>query len=698
MADERYEKHKERARQRQADITAAGQEIGPLPPVKDPARRNAALDSLERFCLDYFPRRFSLPFGNAHRSMIATIERCTNDGGKFAVAFQRGGGKTSIAEVAVIRAIVCGLRRYAVLLQATGELAKRSLRKIKWELENNPRLLDDFPEVCYPIRRLDRSNRKAQGQKLDGVPTAIEWTANGVVLPTVAGSAASGGIIQVGSIEGAVRGLSMPGTDGEVLRPDMIVIDDAQTRESARSPIQTNARETVICDDVMGLAGPTSGLAVLNLCTPIYVNDLAERFLDHDRHPEFQGLRTRMLESFPKDMAKWDEYYEIRRIGFRPPSDEGKAATDFYRANRAAMDEGAKLSWPERRQPGELSALQGAMNLYYENPRGFQAEYQCDPQSEALADGAKEMNALNVAARLSGLDRLIVPRECTRLTAFIDPGLSLVWYAVVAWNEKGGGSVIDYGCYPKQARGWFEARDARPPLAAVHPGMTEPQLVFAGLQAATAQVFGQVYTHESGGEVKVERCLIDCGWNSSAVFQFIRQSPHAALLYPSKGIGRTTSARGVSEWAKRPGERVGYFWRLTVPESGRVRMCQFDPDAWKSKLHELLTTPLGGANALTLFGDAKSRDRRPDHEMIAAHCAAEYSEPITLRGATFDKWSIRPERPDNHLLDCLVGSAVAASVAGLEWHASGQPVAAPEPRKKVTYAEQRKKLEARAKV
>ena len=46
-----------------------------------------------------------------------------------------------------------------------------------------------------------------------------------------------------------------------------------------------------------------------------------------------------------------------------------------------------------------------------------------------------------------------------------------------------------------------------------------------------------------------------------------------------------------------------------------------------------------------------------------------------------DEWKRRPGR-DNHLWDCLVGSAVAASVAGLRWDPGTAAGAPPEPKKK----------------
>ncbi len=50
--------------------------------------------------------------------------------------------------------------------------------------------------------------------------------------------------------------------------------------------------------------------------------------------------------------------------------------------------------------------------------------------------------------------------------------------------------------------------------------------------------------------------------------------------------------------------------------------------------------------------------------MLAEHLTAEYFIKTEGRGRTVDEWKPRPEQPDNHWFDCLVGSAVAASMQG----------------------------------
>ena len=50
--------------------------------------------------------------------------------------------------------------------------------------------------------------------------------------------------------------------------------------------------------------------------------------------------------------------------------------------------------------------------------------------------------------------------------------------------------------------------------------------------------------------------------------------------------------------------------------------------------------------------------------MFAEQVTAEYFVRTEGRGRSVDEWKARPEQPDNHWLDCLVGSAVAASMQG----------------------------------
>jgi hypothetical protein len=61
------------------------------------------------------------------------------------------------------------------------------------------------------------------------------------------------------------------------------------------------------------------------------------------------------------------------------------------------------------------------------------------------------------------------------------------------------------------------------------------------------------------------------------------------------------------------------------------------------------------------------------HRMLAEHLTAEYRVQTQGWGRKVDEWKPRPNRPDNHYLDCIVGSAVAASIQGVSLDVQREP-------------------------
>jgi hypothetical protein len=155
---------------------------------------------------------------------------------------------------------------------------------------------------------------------------------------------------------------------------------------------------------------------------------------------------------------------------------------------------------------------------------------------------------------------------------------------------------------------------------------------------------------------------VDANWGESTevVYRTCRMSPHAALLTPSHGKGITASGTPIGDWPKKDGERRGHNWIQPLPKPGRLRHVIFDSNYWKSFLATRLRVPVGAPGALTLYGDKPAA-----HRLLADHLTAEYRvRTQRVGGREVDEWKVRPNHPDNHLLDCLVGAAVAASMAG----------------------------------
>ena len=567
---------------------------------------------------------------------------------------------SSLTEAAALWALLYGHREFVVLIGATETAATEMIDSIKTELEVNEWLNQDFPEVCFPIRALDGIANRCAGQLYQGERTRISWTASEIILPTIAGSPASGAIVRVAGITGRVRGMKYKKPNGKSIRPSLVIIDDPQTSESASSIEQTHKRVRVLAGDILGLAGPGQKISGIMPCTIIRPGDMAEQILDRTKHPEWNGERTQMVVTFPTNTRLWEQYAEIRAENLRRDGTFAEA-TEFYRTHQAEMDRGAVVSWPERFNYDEISAIQHAMNLRLQDEGAFYAEYQNEPLPEDIGSG-EQLSVDLVTHKLNGHPRWEIPLGCTRLTMFIDVQKTLLYYAVCAWEGDFTGVVVDYGSFPDQQRPYFTLADATHTLQHKFTRSGLEGCLYQGLQALTESLLGKEWVREDGATMKVEQCLIDANWGASTdvVYQFCRESPYAHILMPSHGRYIGASSQPLNERRRQPGERVGQNWLVpSVNRKRAIRHLVYDTNFWKSFVAARWLVTLGDRGCLSLWGRDPVR-----HLCYAEHLCAEYRVPTEGRGRKVDEWKLRPESHDNHWLDCTVGCAVAASMLG----------------------------------
>lgn len=655
-----YEERRNAERDRQAEQSLAGRDIGPLPEVVNPDRKAACERNFQLFCESYFPETYSLAWSPDHLKVIEKIETAVLRGGLFALALPRGSGKTTITESAALWSMLFGHREFVVLIGATESAALELLDSLKTELEVNERLAEDFPEVCYPVAQLEGIANRCAGQLYKGERTRITWTSNEIVLPTVEGSRASGIIVRVAGITGRIRGMKFKRSDGRNVRPSLVVIDDPQTSESAGSLEQTRKRVRVLAGDILGLAGPGQKISGIMPCTIIRPGDMADIILNRNTHPDWNGEKTRMVYRFPTNMKLWEEYAEIRAEALRTEGNFQKA-TEFYLANREAMDAGAEVSWEARFNHDEVSALQHAMNLKFQDEAAFMSEYQNDPLPDDTADDSL-LSVDEICAKINGLARRRVPLKCDRLTMFVDVQKALLFYVVIAWAEDFTGAVIDYGSWPDQHRHEYSLADANPSIQTLFPKAGFEGALYAALSALTDECLGREWEREDGAVLKIERALVDANWGQSTdvVYQFCRQSSHAGVILPSHGRYVGASSKPMTEYRKQQGDRLGFNWMIpNVAGKRAIRHVIYDTNYWKSFIHARLAVPVGDKGSLTLYGRIPGA-----HQLFAEHLTAEYRVKTQGRGRTVDEWKLKPQSHDNHFLDCVAGCAVCGSMLG----------------------------------
>lgn len=660
--------HRETARAWAEKTNAAARDCSPIPKpeVEDQSRRDACGRSLKLFFETYFPAAFSLAWSEDHLAVIAKCERAVTTGGLFALAMPRGSGKSTIFRLAAVWAVLYGYCRYVVLVAATAGRGEELVESIKTTLRFNEGLWADFKRELHAIRKLENEPRRCRGQTFSNQPTQIEWGAGKIVFPTIPGSHSSGAIITgCGLTGGEIRGQYHVDIDGDtVIRPDMVLVDDPQTKATASSETQTTDRVQLLNGDVLGMAGPDSerGISALAAVTVIEPGDLAEQLIDRDISPNWQGDRMKMLYEFPKAEEHWDKYAEIQRADLRMDGD-GSAATDFLKKHWDEMHAGAKPAWPERLE-GRLSAVQLAMDLFIRNRVAFMAEFQNEPEQDAsLMDRLK---AEDLLAKVNGLPRGRVGEGREKITAHVDIHDKLLYWTVVAWSQGFTGEVIDYGTWPRQRTRHFAMRNIQNTLQrAAPPGTGDlDAAIFHGLRRITDELATKAYQRIDGGQAYIDLIGVDIGYKDYLVRQLRQVSPHAAKIQPMKGQGIGPENKPIIEYRRSPGVQIGwYWWTPPVKKTNQIRHIHIDTNFWKSFVHQRFASPLGGRGCLSFWGAAKdSEQHRYWSEMIAE---SEYFERTEGRQRVVDVWALHVRKPDNHAFDNVVACAALASKLGI---------------------------------
>lgn len=658
-----YERHKRQAADLQRKKSASARDIaGDFPKVVNSRRRQKALDDFEYFCRIYFPEIFYLPFSPDHKRVIKKTQRVVEEGGLFAEAMPRGSGKTTICEAACLWAALKGLHFFIMLIGATANAATESLLKLRVQLETNDTLLEDFPEVCYPIRRLEGISQRRL--LWNGERIRITITDTRLVLPSLPANPAASCCIMVAGLTGRIRGKKFTRPDGKDVRPSLVLVDDPSTDESAGSPKQNADREKLINGAVLGLAGPGRTIAALMPCTVIEPNDLADRILDRDKNPQWQGERLKFVYKFPESLdaeKHWQEYANIYRR-CRKDGHSIREATKYYRKNRKAMDDGAELAWPQRFNQDEISALQHAWNIRINRgDAAFFSEYQNEPLRPQVVANILP-SADKIAARFDHRKEGMVPQWASHLTAFVDVHDELLYWAVCGFSDSFKGAVIQYGTWPEQTTEYFSLATAKQTLSLKYPTAGLEAKFTAALNALYDELLKRDWPRENSPPLKLSRAMTDANYGNSrdTVYEVIRRRNAGMLLLPSHGYGIGPAKQPISEWKGKDGDRRGENWQITTGGRGQIHV-NFDSNAWKSFLFQRLIVPAGDPGSFVLYGDNAYR-----HRLLSDHLTAETFDRVTSQntGRTVDMFSLKQSRPDNHWLDCMVGCFVAASIDG----------------------------------
>ena len=645
--------------------TAEKKEIsGDFPEIANKARRSRATKSLKTFLTTYFPDIFYLKFSAIHLDVISKIEATIDKGELYALAMPRGSGKTSICQCALVWAIVTGRAKCAVLVCSNQSRAEQLVGDIYSLVSSNEKLASDFPKEVYPFYMTSTTPLRIKSLTYKGAPIRAKVKTSQLIFPAIEGSACFESVLFGAGLTGSsLRGLAYTTSDGRKLRPDFVLCDDPQDRESANSPEQTKTRERLIKADMLGMAGAGKKLSCLITCTVIASDDLADRLLDRSKNPDFHGQRYSLLSSLPKALTLWEEYSILRDDELRndkPHTDSNK----FYKDNFVAMNEGAEALWKDRKDPEDVDALCYAMKLYFRDKDSFFSEYMNLPNDSDKDFSLSSITAEKCTAKLTGSPRYECEDDDILITGFIDVHKTLLYYGLTAWKNNFSGQIIDYGTFPRQPRSTFNHSSPPVPLLDYFEGQNLEDAISLGLSQLLSEIFGREYLSPSGTRVDISRILVDANWGqqTETVYNALKKIRNP-LVTPSHGVYVGAKGKPFGKGYIGNGDKVGVNWRVPA-KTNRVgiRYVLFDTNFWKSFFMRRLLAPPETMSNIRIFGGFN------EHTMLLNHFGAEYFTDVEAFGGTrrVEEWSLKPAHRDNHFFDCAVGCCVGASMSGIQ--------------------------------
>lgn len=708
-------------RERDADRKRSAREkntVVVIPPCADRERRERLEADDVAWLMYYFGPGCGLQdvfwyeFTSQQLEVVHAIAAVIQFGGDQALAASRGEGKTTIAERVIIKYVLSGVLSFAVLCASTGPMADNSLDAIKAAIEENELLAADYPEVCIPVRALENTPNRAHYQKVSGsrhdtgevyelASTKFTWCGQEIILPRVPGSPSARAIIATRGLDSAVRGIKKKGR-----RPQLIVIDDPDTEETARSEEQAKKLEDRIDRALAGSGGQQRGVARVMLTTLQNRICVSYKYTDSNQKPTWRGKRFRFLIEPPERIDLWDEYVQIR-VGEYQSYSAGtsfdahcRSSHAFYIERREDMDAGAAVANEHRFDPTilpdgsqvELSALQHYYNLVARiGPEAVATEYDNDPPEESTAVESG-ITASKIQLRLSGYGRRIVPPHCTLVSQGMDLQKAGGHWVVKAWRPDATHYVIDYGFH--ESHGTTYGSDEGIELA-----------IRSVILERMEQIAADPYVDCDGAPVPIVQTLVDSGWQSPAVYAACLEI--GLGIYPSKGHGKSSgcaSANFYDVFRRTRDRKPGDGWFMTR-QSRNQWLVNCDADRWKAFEHSRWLTAENKPGAALIFGDMTAEERKylgkrmprqaKEHHSFAHHLTAEIEVEELIRGVLKRRWKTKAGRVQNHYLDASYLADVAAAMHGIRLLADRTPLAKAGPRPKRTMAQMQQDAQQR---
>lgn len=613
------------------------------------ARRRLECGPVETWLKHYWPGVYTRPFGEPHRKILAAIDHAIDHDQNFVVAMPRGWGKTSTALGGIIKALVDGRCRFPLFVSKTGTQATELLTDAhKFILSE--RFARDYPEITFPFSASTSPQSFVyQHDGKTGEPVSAARTREYLRLPDlpirVEGNdkpnPARGAYLWGTGITGdGIRGAHVMTAAGEWLRPDVAMVDDPETADSARSVSQCETRRDLIVKDIAGCGAQGKSIPIIVSTTIQRRGSVGDQLLDQSAHPDYHGLKVPAVATMPTNLSLWEGEYDAERIAGIMDQDGGVRAARFYRQHRKQLDAGCELNWSGfEASRGVESHIQSAMDFYLSNPAAFFSEWQQEPQDTVSA--LYRVDETSVMASAMEREPGKVPDEAMNTVVGIDINDYALSWAVAYCDETRSVGVTDYGQFPGGSDLWNHRMSVSRAVA-VAQGLT-----------ALCSTLAKSYTLDMiviDGNGEVGNVAYSCLAN-------LRQQTGVPVV---AGRGAGSRHYYVPQSRKRVMKSGELCHLMKQAKNGKLYPSLFfDSHHWHKDMQLGFLLPAGAPGAVGLHGPARR------HQRIASHVCADRLVGVRLTDAGKEtmQWE-KDEHQKNDLADAVKLAMVGLSVNG----------------------------------
>jgi predicted phage terminase large subunit-like protein len=292
------------------------------------------------FIETYLPHYVKGPASLFHKHIFETVPEivASDKGCKEIFIAPRGSSKSTHLTLGLcLYLIVLKKAHFPCIISDIYSQAALFVEAIKAELVSNPRLRHDFPKSAGVGRM---------------------WREGEIITKNEVKVQAFGSF---GKVRGRRHGPH---------RPDWVFMDDIENDEQVIEPKQRKKLDSWVKKAVLKMGPPDGSLKAVWAGTIIHPMAV---LVKASKSPVWRTHKFQAVVKWPDNMELWEEFKELYHNN--EFDDEG-LAVEFYKANKAAMDLGAVVNWPQ------IQPLLYLMLEWAADRDSFMSEYQNKPVSE----------------------------------------------------------------------------------------------------------------------------------------------------------------------------------------------------------------------------------------------------------------------------------------------------------------------------